>query len=342
MGFFSDIIHDAQRQVTIPVGNGQEFLSVHEANPVFPNQETVAADGMSRNGRIMDSQVWEENDRTSASLKTQPEKSVVRQVMGLSLSEDITAKESPSSGSALKRLSHCGKHELSGVKSARTVPSVQDSGKIGVFSDGSDTLSCSHTATSDEQVKESLSPVQAQGTGKMPMETRWRRSAGSNTRAGSITPSNFSSDRKDKEQRSESTFKANMTFLDKQDGLESEHPFKENVVDTGKKANRVSQASGDSADSVAGQSRPQENNHGRDKPKSLVDVLGTEISSSWPKEGRTTPESADHPSKKSSEPRITIEMLEVTVVSSEQTGTQIRGREKVSSDFTSRLYLRNI
>ena len=344
MGFFSDIIHDAQRQVTIPVGNRQEFLSVHEATPVFSNKETVAADGMSMSGMITDSQVWEENDRPSAkaSLMAYSKRPAVRQVMGLSLSEDISAKESPSSDSALNRLSHCGKHELSGVKSARTVPSVQDSGRIGVFSDGSDTLSCSHTATSDEQVKESLSPVQAQGTGKMPMETRRRRSAGSNTRAGSITPPNFSPDRTEKDQRRESAFTTKMTFLDKQGRLESEHPFKDHGVDTRKNPNKVPQASRDGADSVPGQSQPQENNPGRDKRQSLVGVLGTEISSSWPKEGRTTPESSGQSSKKSSEPRITIEMLEVTVVSSEQSGTQIQGREKVSSDFTSRLYLRNI
>ena len=344
MGFFSDIIHDSQRQVTMPTSESPKPPAGHEASPVFSNKETGAADRIYRHEMMPDLQVWEENDRPSAkaSMMTRPKGPAVRQVMGLSLLDNVSVEESPSSDRELSNLSHCGKHKLTGVKSARTVPSDQDSGQTSVFSDSSDTSDCFHTATSDAQVKESLSPVQAQGTGKMPMETRRRRSAGSNTSAGSVTPPSFFPDCNVKGQRGESAFEAKVTFPDKQESVESERSFKDHGVDTENNLNRVSQASRDGADSLTEQSEPQENNSEKDKLKYRVGVLGTEVSSLWPKESGTTLDSSDQSSEKSGESRITIEMLEVTVVSSEQRPVQIQGRGKVSSDFTSRLYLRNI
>ncbi len=344
MGFFSDIIHDAQRQVTMPAKESPKPPAGHEASPVFSNKETGGADRISRHEMMPDLQVWEENDRPSAksSLMTRPKRPAVRQVMGLSLLDNVSVEESPSSDRELSSLSHCGEHKLTGVKSARTVPSDQDSGQISVFSDSSDTSDCSHTVTSSAQVKDSLSPVQAQGTGKMPMETRRRRSAGSDTRAGSVTPPSFFPDRNVKDQRGEPASETKVTFPDKQESVESERSFKDHDVDTENSLNRVSQAFRHGTDSIPEQSEPQGNNPGKDKPKYRLGVPGTEVSSSWPKESGTTPDSSGQSSEKSSEPRITIEMLEVTVVSSEQRPVPIHGREKVSPDFTSRLYLRNI
>ena len=338
MGFFSDIILDAKRQVATPE-EAKPGAFMQGSTPLS-KEAAAAATKVSEQGMMTDFQAWEENDRTSASLMTQPERSVVRQVMDLSLSEDIPAKESPSSDSALNRLSHCGKRNLTGVRSARTVPAGQDSGQISAFADCSDTLRCSHTATSSAQLKESLFPVQTQGTGKMARETRRRRLADGNIRAGAITPPNFSSDCDVSDQHGETVPEAKLSRSETEESIKSGQPFFQGHEAAGEP---VSQSSRHVADNVPRQSELQENEGRKNKLKYQVEILDTEISAAGSRESLPPPDFSDQSSEKNSAPRITIELLEVTVVSADdQSAAQIQGRETVSSDFSSRLYLQNI
>jgi len=312
-----------------------------------------------------DTQIREENGKPyETSFGAYSERLAIRQVMDPSPPATVPPEESVAAGSMSICFPNCGQQKLTGGESAGTDTSVHYSDQTGVSSDAAEPERCTSAVTGSAQVNGPLLPDQSQSAGKMSKETRGRRQAGK-PRAGSITPpdSFFARVREQQSmgpgqflhpgrvrQAAHAGVEPTAPSAGDQDvqhdvsrhGPADSHPATEPDHAPGNLKSGTDAATVRAVNSD-GQHDVQQGN-GQDRagvPFHVDDPVATS-SASLRKKNRKTAGAPALPSGEPREPRVMINLLEVRVSSSEQGPVQAQGRGADSSDFISRLYLRDI
>ncbi len=329
-----------------------------------PAGEEIQGLGDSGHEIYSDIQIREENGKPyETSLGAYSERIAVRRVMDPSPPATVPPEESVAAGSMSICFPNCGQRKLTGGESTGTDTSVHYSDQTGVSSDAAEPERCTSAATGSAQVKGSLLPDQSQGAGKMSKETRGRRQAGK-PRAGSVTPPDpFPARMQDqKGMEPERLFKSGRArqrdhaVVDppapSAGGQDVQHDVSRHGPADSHPATKPDHAPGNlesgtgavtgRAVNIDGQHDVQENGRNREGVTYRAGDPAVTSSASLRKKNRKAAGAPALSSGQPSEPRVRIELLEITVASSEQGTVQTQGRAAHSSDFISRLYLRDI
>ena len=373
MGFFSDIIHDSQRQSTMP-----------EQALTRSSKGRSSEDRMSPPEMMSESQLWEEGGRSAgkASQMTPPHGPVSRQVVDLSPPENTAVAELPVANGLLSKLPNPGKQEQAGSESARTGTAAQGTDQESASSDSVFANVCFVSAVSDSQVKEPLSLRQAHSTGKMSVETQGRRQAGTNTRAGSATPPNSSLVQAVEMKPVESPAEKKTVMPEKQGPAIPEDPLLPEQIEQGDRpvhnlpfisvsdqipghdlsGNVLAATSSFSGkvsaekkvspgvvegfyDVVPGDMEPRKNRPDKDETLPSAEVFLHEVPPLAQRGNNfdfKAQQTTSQPAKQNSEPQVQIGLLEVVVVSPGQSPGANGSKENTSSNLASRLYLRGL
>lgn len=372
MGFFSDIIHDSQRQSTMP-----------EQALTRSSKGRSSEDRMLPPEMMSESQLWEEDGRSAgkASQMTPPHGPVSRQVVDLSPPENTAVAELLVANGLLSTLPNPGKQEQAGSESARTGTAAQGTDQESASSDSVFANVCFVSAVSDSQVKEPLSLRQAHSTGKMSVETQGRRQAGTNTRAGSATPPNSSLVQAVEMKPGESPAEKKTVMPEKQGPALPEDPLRPEQIHQGDRPHNLpfisvsdqipghdlsgnalaatSSFSGKVSaekkvspgvvegfyDVVPGDMEPRKNRPDKDETLPSAEVFLHEVPPPAQRGNNfdfKAQQTTSQPAKQNSEPQVQIGLLEVVVVSPGQSAGANGSKENTSSNLASRLYLRGL
>ena len=305
---------------------------------------TSSGDRMSPPEMMSESQLWEEGGRLAgkASQMTPSQGPATRQVVDLSPPESTAVAELPVANGLLSTLPNPGKQELAGSESARTGTVAQSTEQESASSDSVFANVCFVSVVGDSQVKEPLSLRQVHSAGKMPVETRWRRQAGTDTdtRAGSATPPNPSLAQAVEIKPGELPVGEKPVMPGKQGPAVSEDPLRPEQIQQGDRP-----VYNPPFISVPGAIEPRKNRPNKGETLPSAEVFLSKVPPPAQKGinfGFKTPQTTSRPAKQNSEPQVQIGLLEIVVVSPGQGAGATGSKENTSSNLASRLYLRGL
>lgn len=344
--------------------------------PARSREGTSSGDRMSPSGMMSESQLWEEGGRLAgkASQMTPPQGPAIRQVEDLSPPENTAVAELPVVNGLLSTLPNPGKQELAGSESARTGTVAQSTEQESASSDSVFANVCFVSAVGDSQVKGPLSLRQAHSTGKMSVETRGRRQAGTDTRAGSATPPNPSLAQAVKIKSGGSPAGEKPVMPEKQGPAISEEPIRLERTQQGDRPvynfpfiSVSGQILGPDLSGNVLTARPPFSRKVNAEKKvrepevtpgiegscdvvpcetlPTAEVFLSEVPPSAQKGNNfdfKASQTTSRPAKQNSEPQVQIGLLEVVVVSPGQGSGVTGSKENTSSNLASRLYLRGL
>ena len=312
--------------------------------PARSREGTSSGDRMSPSGMMSESQLWEEGGRLAGktSQMTSSQGPAIRQVVDLSPPENTAVAELPVVNGLLSTLPNPGKQELAGSESARTGTTAQSTEQESASSDSVFANVCFVSAVGDSQVKGPLSLRQAHSTGKMSVETRGRRQAGTDTdtRADSATPPNPSLAQAVKIKPGGSPAGGKPVMSEKQGPAISEESLRPERTQQGDRPVHNLPFI-----SVPGAIEPRKNTSDKGEALPSAEVFLSEVPPSAQKENNfdfKAPQTTSQPAKQNGEPQVQIGLLEVVVVSSGQGSDAAGSKENTSPNFASRLYLRGL
>ena len=305
------------------------------------SEGTSSEDRMSPPGMMSESQLWEEGGRLAgkASQMTPPQGLAIRQVVDLSPPGNTAVAELPVAN-GLSTLPNPGKQEPAGSESARTGTAAQSTGQESASSDSVFANVCFVSAVGDSQVKGPLSLRQAHSTGKMSVETRGRRQAGNDTRAGSATPPNPSPAQAVEIKSGGSPAGEKPVMPGKQGPAIPEDPLRPEQIQQGDRPVHNLPFI-----SVPGAIEPRKNTSDKGEALPSAEVFLSEVPPPAQRGNNfdsKAPQTTRRPARQSSEPQVQIGLLEVVVVSLGQGARAGQGKKNISSNLASRLYLRGL